>query len=160
MCSLELPNRRYANEQLDRQWALAERNGRPLSCMMVDIDRFKQINDTYGHKVGDDVLKQVASVLRLAARKQDMVCRFGGEEFLVICPDSQPNQVFQYAERLRLNVAASNIHSVAGPDFHLTVSIGLAHKKPELLNVEMLLQLADRRLYAAKKGGRNKTVAD
>lgn len=156
----ELPNRRYANEQLDRLWALAERNGRFLSCMMVDIDRFKQINDTYGHKVGDDVLKQVANVLRSTARKQDMVCRLGGEEFLVICPDSQPDQVFQYAERLRLSVAASNIDSPAGPDFHLTVSIGLANKKPELLNVEMLLQLADKRLYAAKKGGRNKTVAD
>ena len=156
----ELPNRRFANEQLDRQWALAERNGRPLSCMMVDIDRFKQINDTYGHKVGDDVLKQVANVLRLTARKQDMVCRLGGEEFLVICPDSEPDQVFQYAERLRLNVAASNIHSPAGPDFHLTVSIGLANKKPELLNVEMLLQVADKRLYAAKKGGRNMTVAN
>ncbi len=84
----ELPNRRYANEQLDRQWALAERNGRPLACMMVDIDRFKQINDTYGHKVGDDVLKQVANVLRQTARKQDMVCRLGGEEFLVICPEA------------------------------------------------------------------------
>ena len=156
----ELPNRRYANEQLDRQWALAERSGRPLSCMMVDIDRFKQINDTYGHKVGDDVLKQVANVLRLTARKQDMVCRLGGEEFLVICPDSQPDQVFQYAERLRQNVAASNINSPAGPDFHLTVSIGLANKKPELLNVEMLLQVADKRLYAAKKAGRNRTVAD
>ncbi len=156
----ELPNRRYAIEQLDRQWALAERSGRPLSCMMVDIDRFKQINDTYGHKVGDDVLKQVANVLRLTARKQDVVCRLGGEEFLLICPDSQPDQVFQYAERLRLNVAASNIHSPTGPDFHLTISIGLAHKKPELLNVEMLLQLADKRLYAAKKAGRNKTIAD
>ena len=155
-----LPNRRYANEQLDRQWALAERSGRSLSCMMVDIDRFKQINDTYGHKVGDDVLKQVADVLRLTARKQDEVCRLGGEEFLVICPDSQPDQAFQYAERLRMNVAASNIHSPAGPDFHLTISIGLAHKKPELLNVEMLLQVADKRLYAAKKAGRNKTIAD
>ena len=156
----ELPNRRYANEQLDRQWALAERSGRPLSCMMVDIDRFKQINDTYGHKVGDDVLKQVAGVLRQTARKQDMVCRLGGEEFLVICPDSEPDQAFQYAERLRQGVAASDLHGDAGPDFHLTVSIGLAHKKPELLNVEMLLQLADKHLYAAKKGGRNKTVAD
>jgi diguanylate cyclase (GGDEF)-like protein len=155
----ELPNRRHANEQLDRQWALAERSGRPLSCMMVDIDRFKQINDTYGHKVGDDVLKQVANILRLTARKQDMVCRLGGEEFLVICPDSEPDQVFQYAERLRQSIAASNINSAAGPDFHLTVSIGVANRKPGLLNVEMLLQLADKRLYDAKKAGRNKTVA-
>jgi len=156
----ELPNRRYANEQLDRQWAMSERSGRALSCMMVDIDHFKRINDTYGHKVGDDVLKQVADVLRLSARKQDMVCRLGGEEFLVICPDSQPDQVVHYAERLRENIAASNIQSATGSVFHLTVSIGLANKNPELLNVEMLLQLADKRLYAAKNAGRNKTVAD
>lgn len=155
----ELPNRRYANEQLDRQWALAERSGRPLSCMMIDIDRFKQINDTYGHKVGDDVLKQVSNVLRTTARKQDVVCRLGGEEFLVICPDSEPEQAFQYAERLRQNVAAHDIHSLAGPNFHLTISIGLATKKPELLNIEMLLQLADKHLYAAKRAGRNQTVA-
>lgn len=155
----ELPNRRFANEQLDRQWALAERSNRPLSCMIIDIDRFKQINDTYGHKVGDDVLKQVAVVLRQTARKQDMVCRLGGEEFLVICPDSEPDQAFQYAERLRQSVAASSIRGVGSADYHLTISIGLAYKKPELLNVEMLMQLADKRLYAAKKAGRNKTIA-
>jgi len=155
----ELPNRRNANEQLDRQWAIAERSGRPLSCMMIDIDYFKNINDTHGHKVGDDVLKQVANILRSTARKQDMVCRLGGEEFLVICPDSDPEQAFQYAERLRQSIAAGNMNS-AGVDIRLTVSIGLANKKPELSNVEMLLQLADKRLYAAKNKGRNQTVAD
>ena len=156
----ELPNRRNANEQLDRQWAIAERTGRPLSCMMVDIDYFKKINDTYGHTVGDDVLKQVANVLRLTVRKQDLVCRLGGEEFLVICPDSPPEKAFQYAERLRQSVVSSNLRSTAGSDIHLTISIGLAYKNPELSNVEMLLQLADKRLYAAKAGGRNKTVAE
>lgn len=155
----ELPNRRNANEQLDREWAIAERTGRPLSCMMIDIDYFKLINDTYGHNVGDDVLKQLANVLRSTVRKQDMVCRLGGEEFLVICPDSPPENAFQYAERLRLSVAASNIHSEVAPNIRITVSIGLAYKCRELLNVDMLLQLADKRLYAAKAGGRNKTVA-
>lgn len=155
----ELPNRRFANEQLDRQWALAERSGRPMSCMLVDIDHFKQINDTYGHKVGDDVLKQIAVILRQNARKQDMVCRLGGEEFIVICPDSESEQAFQYAERLRQGVAASSIHGVGKSDFHLTVSIGLAGKKPEIKTVEALLQLADKRLYAAKRVGRNKTVS-
>lgn len=127
--------------------------------MMIDIDYFKLINDTYGHNVGDDVLKQLANVLRSTVRKQDMVCRLGGEEFLVICPDSPPENAFQYAERLRLSVAASNIHSEVAPNIRITVSIGLAYKCRELLNVDMLLQLADKRLYAAKAGGRNKTVA-
>jgi diguanylate cyclase (GGDEF)-like protein len=156
----ELPNRRNANEQLDREWAIAERTGRPLSCMMIDIDYFKLINDTYGHNAGDDVLKQLANVLRTTVRKQDMVCRLGGEEFLVICPDSPPENAFQYAERLRLSVAASNIHSDAAPNIRITVSIGLAYKHRELLNVDMLMQLADKRLYAAKAGGRNKIVAE
>jgi diguanylate cyclase (GGDEF)-like protein len=156
----ELPNRRFANEQLDRQWAIAQRSGRPLSCMMIDIDHFKLINDTYGHKVGDNVLKQVADILRQTARKQDMVCRLGGEEFLVICPDSEPDQAFHYAERLRLSVATSNIKNAGGADLHLTISIGLAYKRPELQNVEVLLQLADKRMYAAKESGRNKTVVN
>jgi diguanylate cyclase (GGDEF)-like protein len=154
----ELPNRRYAIEQLDRQWAISERSGRSLCCMMVDIDHFKQINDTYGHKVGDDVLKQVARILRETARKQDMVCRLGGEEFLVICPDSEPDQVFHYAERLRQSVASNTILSGKVGNLHLTISIGLAEKTPELADVEMLLQLADKRMYAAKAAGRNKTV--
>ena len=155
-----LPNRRFANEHLERQWALAERSDRPLSCMMVDIDRFKQINDTYGHKMGDDALKQVAHVLRGSTRAEDVVCRFGGEEFLLICPDIPAEQAYQYAERLRQNVAAIRVRGDDGQAFHLTISIGMASKKPALLNTEMLLQLADKRLYAAKKGGRNRTVAN
>lgn len=155
-----LPNRRFANEHLERQWALAERSGRPLACMLVDIDRFKQINDTYGHKVGDDALKQVAHILRGNTRVEDVVCRFGGEEFLLICPDIPAGQAFHYAERLRQNVASSHVRGDSGKDMQLTVSIGVSSKKPALLNTEMLLQLADKRLYAAKNGGRNRTVAD
>jgi len=151
-----LPNRRHANDHLEQQWAMAERSGRPFSCMMVDVDFFKKVNDTYGHKAGDDVLKQVARILRSSARKQDMVCRFGGEEFLVICPDSQPKEIYHYAERLRQNVAAEVSHL----DTKITVSIGVASKSPALLNAEMLLQLADKRLYKAKEIGRNCTVWD
>lgn len=155
-----LPNRRFANEHLERQWALAERSGRPLSCMMVDIDRFKQINDTYGHKTGDDALRLVAHALRGTTRVEDVVCRFGGEEFLLICPDIPTEQAYHYAERLRQNVADIHVRGDDGQAFHLTISIGVASKKSTLLNTEMLLQLADKRLYAAKSGGRNRTVAN
>ena len=154
-----LPNRRFANEHLERQWALSERGGRPLSCMLVDIDRFKQINDTHGHKIGDDALKQVAHILRGATRTEDVVCRFGGEEFLLICPDIPAEQAYQYAERLRQHVAAKHVLGDDGQAFHVTISIGVARKKPMLLNTEMLLQLADKRLYTAKNAGRNRTVA-
>lgn len=156
----ELPNRRFANEHLERQWALAQRNGSPLSCMMVDIDYFKQVNDSYGHKVGDDVLKQVAHALHLSVRKQDVVCRLGGEEFLVICPDLRASEFIRYAERLRVNVAALNFTDTSGKNFKLTVSIGAAGKNPAVASSEMLMQLADKRLYMAKESGRNRTVAD
>ncbi|MBI5658114.1 MAG: diguanylate cyclase [Nitrosomonadales bacterium] len=155
-----LPNRRAANEHLEQQWAIAERSGRPLSCMMVDIDHFKKINDVYGHKLGDDALKRVAETMNLSIRKQDTVCRLGGEEFLVICPDTPAEQLYRYAERLRNAVAEIELHGAHDRGFHLTVSIGLASKEPALLNTEMLLQLADKRLYAAKNAGRNRTVAE
>lgn len=129
--------------------------------MMVDIDYFKQVNDTYGHKVGDDALKQVANALQLSVRKQDVVCRLGGEEFLVICPDLQAESFYRYAERLRQNVSDIVINdTVSGKCFKLTVSIGAASKKQSVFNSEMLLQLADKRLYTAKENGRNCTVAE
>ena len=155
-----LPNRRFANDHLQRQWALALRNQSALSCMMVDIDYFKQVNDTYGHKVGDDVLKQVAHALQASIRKEDVVCRLGGEEFLVICPGFQAAEFYRYAERLRENVAALAFTDGAGKNFKLTVSIGVASKSSDLASPEALLQLADKRLYAAKEKGRNCTVAN
>jgi diguanylate cyclase (GGDEF)-like protein len=156
----DLPNRRFANEHLDRQWALAQRNNTALSCMMVDIDYFKQVNDTYGHKVGDDVLKQIAHAFQMSVRKQDVVCRLGGEEFLVICPDVQAEPFYRYAERLRQNVSALTFNDPAtGKSFKLTISIGAASKAPMVSTSEMLLQLADKRLYTAKESGRNRTVA-
>ena len=107
-----------------------------------------------------DALKQVAQALHLSVRKQDVVCRLGGEEFLVICPDVQDGEFYRYAERLRESIAALTFSETAGKTFKLTISIGAASKIPSLISSEMLLQLADKRLYAAKKGGRNRTVAD
>jgi two-component system, cell cycle response regulator len=156
-----LPNRRFANEHLERQWALAQRNSSPLSCMMVDIDYFKQVNDTYGHKIGDDVLKQVAHALQLSVRKEDVVCRLGGEEFLVICSGLQTAVFYRHAERLRQNIAELVFSDPAsGKSFKLTISIGGASKTPAMSTSDMLLQLADKRLYTAKEKGRNRTVAD
>lgn len=155
-----LHNRRFANEHLERQWALAQRNESPLSCMMMDIDYFKQVNDTYGHKTGDDVLKEVADTLKLSIRKQDVVCRLGGEEFLVICPGVHAAEVHRYAERLREKIAALIFSSPTDKKFSLTISIGAASKNPVQSNAEILLQLADKRLYDAKESGRNRTVSD
>lgn len=153
----ELPNRRFAMERLEQEWALSQRGERALSCMMVDIDHFKPINDEFGHQTGDDALKFVADTLRQSARTQDVVCRYGGEEFVVICPDTDIEAARQCAERLRLNVAALTLKNQAG-NINLTVSIGVAEKKEGINSVEELLIRADECLYAAKEAGRNRVI--
>ncbi len=155
----ELPNRRFAMERLEQEWALSKRGDRTLSCMMVDVDYFKPINDKFGHQAGDEALKCIANTLRQSARTQDVVCRYGGEEFLVICPDTGIDAAYQCAERLRLNVAALKFKS-QGADIKLTISVGVAQKKGGIASIEDLLHRADECLYAAKQGGRNRAVCE
>lgn len=154
----ELPNRRFTVERLEQEWALSQRSDRQLSCMMVDIDHFKAINDRLGHQAGDEVLKSVAQALRQAARTQDQVCRYGGEEFVVICPDTGIEAAVQCAERLRQTVSKL-VSKVGGSNLALTVSIGVAEHRPEMVAVDDLLARADACLYAAKEAGRNRVVA-
>lgn len=152
-----LPNRRYGIERLEQEWAVALRGERSICCMMIDIDHFKAINDTYGHHFGDEALKLVATSLRHAARKQDVVCRLGGEEFLVICLDTDAQAGFQYAERLRKHVGSEQLR-VGDKPLHVTVSIGIAVNS-QMESVEVMMHQADERLYAAKAAGRNCTVS-
>ncbi len=153
-----LPNRRFAMERLEQEWALTKRGDRTLSCLMVDVDFFKSINDRFGHQVGDDALRLVSDTLRRAARTQDVVCRFGGEEFLVICPDTDAQAAVQCAERLRTNVAAQVLRLQEGGAEKMTVSIGVAEKTQSITTLEDLLIRADSNLYAAKNAGRNRIV--
>jgi diguanylate cyclase (GGDEF)-like protein len=155
-----LPNRRFAMERLEQEWALTKRGDRALSCLMVDVDHFKSINDRYGHQVGDDALKLVADTLRRAARTQDVVCRYGGEEFLVICPDTDAQAAVLCAERLRTNIAAQGLRLQGGGEHKMTVSIGVAEKSETITSLEALLIRADNNLYAAKEAGRNRTIID
>jgi diguanylate cyclase (GGDEF)-like protein len=154
-----LPNRRAAMERLDQEWSLTQRSNHPFACMVVDIDHFKQVNDQFGHPVGDQVLKSISNSLRQAARMQDLVCRFGGEEFLVICPDTDIEAAVQCAERLRMNVAATDFTDIH-PTLKLTISIGVGAVKNCTGTLNELLIRVDKCLYAAKQAGRNKTVAD
>jgi diguanylate cyclase (GGDEF)-like protein len=151
-----LYNRRYGMDRLEQEWAMSIRGERPFCCMMVDIDHFKLVNDTYGHQFGDQALRLVASSLQNAARKQDVVCRFGGEEFIVICPDSDLQAGMLCAERLRQSVAATPLIS-QGKAIRLTVSIGVTDSF-QLKSAEVMLHQADKRLYVAKATGRNCTV--
>ncbi len=97
----ELPNRRCAMEHVLKEWAACERGGFPLACLMVDVDHFKRFNDCHGHELGDKVLRDTAAVLRGAARTNDLACRFGGEEFVVICANTDEDSANRLAERLR-----------------------------------------------------------
>jgi diguanylate cyclase (GGDEF)-like protein len=154
-----LPNRRMAMDRMNQEWATSGRNNRQLSCMMVDIDHFKSVNDTYGHQAGDEVLKIIAKTLRQSARAQDVVCRYGGEEFLIICPDTKREDAHKLAERIRTGIAALVIDLHNRKTLKVTASMGLTEKTASMPTIDALLHEADINLYAAKAGGRNRTVS-
>ncbi len=145
------PNRRYALERLQQEWALASRHTRPLACLVVDVDWFKQINDLYGHEHGDEVLKSIANTLRSGIRTEDVVCRVGGDEFWVICPNTNHEAATRCAERLCEMVRQLGIK--AG-DKLCSISVGVAAIDKELSSPSALLDQADRNLYSAKRNGR------
>ena len=151
-----LPNRRAAEEHVHHTAATAARRSRPYGVLMIDIDRFKKINDTYGHQTGDDVLAQVARTLRRVARGDDRVSRWGGEEFLVVVSPASDESIALLAERFRAAVADMNIHVSATKSVRVTISVGGAlgtdHAPTRALHE------ADSALYDAKLGGRNRVV--
>lgn len=150
-----LPNRRYGMDSLEQEWEAAKNRGRPVTCMLIDLDRFKQINDTYGHDAGDTALKQAARILKNAARTQDIVSRIGGEEFMVVCPDTPLKEGLQYAELIRRTFEDSLIN--AGSDrIKIHVSIGMAEYYPAMPHFSALIKAADDALYRAKLNGRNR----
>lgn len=150
----DLPNRRYAMKRLEQEWWDAVRLDRPLGLLVVDIDHFKRVNDRFGHDVGDDVLRSTAAVLRARTRRADVVCRLGGEEFLVINVNSDAHGVAMCAERLRSSVESNVVQSHAYQG-HVTISIGLATRGEGVSSVHELLKAADEAVYAAKAAGRN-----
>ena len=155
----ELPNRRYAMRRLQEEWATSERSGSALSLVMLDVDHFKRVNDTYGHEVGDDVLRAVADVLRQSTRRGEVACRFGGEEFIVICSSSDAVGVGHCGERVR-----KAIQEAVGPatpvEGDVTASIGVATRLEDMDGPEALIRAADRAVYQAKATGRNRTCTD
>jgi diguanylate cyclase (GGDEF)-like protein len=152
----ELPNRRNALLRLRNLVAQAKRYGEPLSCLMIDIDHFKKINDGYGHDYGDFVLQQFSSLLAEKARSYDIVSRWGGEEFLIISARSGPADARRLAERLRQTVEQHQICFADGAKLRATVSIGVATWSADMDNEDELLKEADTCLYLAKTNGRNR----
>ncbi len=151
-----LYNRRYLDEALPREIYQAKRYNHPLSVLMLDIDHFKTINDTYGHKAGDMVLKNVASVLQALSRKGDISCRYGGEEFLIVLQESTIKDAVKHAQKLRKEVAGLSF-SWKGKDMKsIKISIGVASYPAHGEFSEDLIGAADEALYRAKNGGRNR----
>ena len=156
-----LHNRRYLDSHLKTLFERAMNRRRPLSLMITDIDRFKAINDTYGHDAGDEILREFAARLRKNVRGIDLACRYGGEEFVVVMPDTEPALANIVAERVREQIAQQPFR-VAGRDepINVTISIGLAGIRHAEDTVAGLVKRADKALYEAKNAGRNRVVAD
>jgi two-component system cell cycle response regulator len=155
-----LHNRRYMETHLSTLAEQAENTGRPLSLVVVDIDNFKSINDTYGHEAGDRVLRQFAARFRRNTRSIDLACRFGGEEFVIVMPDSGLEPARQMGERLRECIAAEPFQADGEIWITVTVSVGVATLDQPQGSLEALFRRADRALYVAKRSGRNRVVAD
>ncbi len=150
----QLPNRRVLKERLEQEFSRSKRYGRPLGCLILDVDHFKRVNDDHGHLVGDEVLTRVGSAIASTIRKSDLAGRYGGEEFLVIAPETTSSGGAALAERLRHAIGSLP----AGALPRVTVSIGVATTGPATKAAEDILRCADTALYAAKEAGRNRVV--
>ncbi len=153
-------NRGFFDEAIEKYVAMSKRSGRPICMMMLDIDYFKRVNDTYGHTEGDLVLQLIAAAITSSLRVSDYVCRYGGEEFAVLLPQTDLSQATTLAERIvaELPKALSTGWRGAGT-MPITVTIGVAEFPSEAADGAELVRVADRRLYAAKAAGRNRAAA-
>ncbi|HEX4182351.1 MAG TPA: PleD family two-component system response regulator [Caulobacteraceae bacterium] len=155
-----LHNRRYMVGQLGALVNRAARGGEPVGALLIDLDHFKQINDNFGHDVGDDVLREFAVRLATNVRAVDLPCRYGGEEFVVIMPETSLASAERIAERIRLHVAGAPFRTAGGKELlTVTISIGVAATLGAGDTPEALLKRADKAVYDAKAAGRNKVVA-
>ncbi len=155
-----LHNRRYMTGQLDALVKRASLGGDPVSALLIDIDHFKKINDGYGHDVGDDVLQEFAVRLASNVRAIDLPCRYGGEEFVVVMPDTKLEDAERIAERIRLHVAGSPFRVKGGTELlTVTISIGVAATLGADDRPDALLKRADEGVYEAKASGRNKVIS-
>ena len=154
----ELPNRRCAMKRLEREWANSSRTRGPLATIILDLDHFKSVNDNHGHDVGDVVLWSTAQAINRSLRRGDTCARIGGEEFLVICPNTDVEGAEQLAERIRVSVEENMIdsHNFKGS---VTVSLGIGFRTAGIVSIDQLIKMADQAVYQAKSSGRNRVVA-
>jgi diguanylate cyclase (GGDEF)-like protein len=150
-------NKRFINEELKRQFDSAVESGTSMTVIMIDIDHFKKVNDTYGHQCGDYVLKTLAVIFQTKSREINIVGRYGGEEFIVIGPISEYKSSLFFAERLREAVEEA-VFNWDGVDFHITISAGICVWNRSIKDSKTMVKFADEALYEAKNNGRNQVV--
>lgn len=149
-----IPNRRRFDQVFEKEWSEAVQRHQPLSLMIIDIDHFKKLNDTYGHQYGDECIKEVAGIIEKSKREQDILARYGGEEFTVISPNTSEEGIFALAQRMRKRVEGAPLKKC-----QITISIGVATIYPKKEgDPRKLLEIADQALYEAKNSGRNKVI--
>ena len=153
----QIYNRRQFDITIEHEFARATRYITPLTLCLIDIDYFKNVNDTYGHKVGDDVLCSIAALIKKMFRKSDYVFRYGGEEFMIILPETNVNNAFIPIERLRKEIEKFEFQANT-QKFNVTASFGLADNCVDAITFEQLIKNTDIALYKAKNSGRNKVV--
>lgn len=151
----QLYNSRYLNQVLRRESKRASRSGRPLSLLFVDLDGFKEVNDTHGHLAGSGALVEAADVIRRSARETDVVSRFGGDEFALILPDTGSEGAAAVGDRVRERIAEHRFLAGDGLDIHLTVSVGVATLPDVAASAEELVKAADAAMYRVKASGKN-----
>jgi len=156
-----LYNRRYMETHLGTLVDQSAARGRPITVLVLDIDYFKAINDTHGHDAGDDVLREFALRIRKATRNIDLACRYGGEEFVIVMPETDMAVATTVAERLRRRIASEPFAIENGMrDIEVTISIGIATLSGVSDDAATILKRADKALYRAKRDGRNRVVPD
>jgi two-component system cell cycle response regulator len=149
------------SRHLDNLVSSAGSSGKPLAFLILDIDYFKSVNDTYGHDIGDEVLREFARRISASVRGIDLACRYGGEEFVVVMPDTDAALAFTVAERLRKSVENTMFDISRAPGkLPITISVGIASSMGPDDTAEKLLHRADQALYRAKRDGRNRVIAD
>jgi len=153
-----LATRRTLFEDLGREWRRSQRYNSPLSCVMLDIDFFKRINDLHGHQAGDDVIRRIGSLLSDSVRASDVAGRYGGEEFCIVLPETTEQQTLAWAERVRSRIAELRV-VVGSETLAVTASFGVAQRLADTTSPEQLVDMADQALVVAKRSGRDRVVA-
>ena len=158
-------NRRFFDQRLKEEMEVAKRGCEPLSCMLLDVDFFKKVNDTYGHQAGDYVLREVAALIRAQLRGSDVLSRYGGEEFAALLSRASKETAEEVAERVRRSIEERVFNLPSGEEFHVTISIGVAtfsavgSEVAQKMTGDALVGCSDRCLYEAKGKGRNRVVS-